>query len=156
MANDVLRGAISVQVCRAGVVQSARSWIGTPYHHQASRRGLGTDCLGLVRGIFRELYDREAEEPPAYSPDWGEAAGRETLIEAAARHLIRRETSTPDPGDIVVFRMRRGAIAKHVGVMTSAASMVHAQQSVGVIEVGFGANWQRRVVGVYCFPGILN
>jgi hypothetical protein len=31
-------------------VEIARGWIGTPYLHQASRRGAGADCLGLVRG----------------------------------------------------------------------------------------------------------
>ena len=30
----------------ARVVAEARSWIGTPYVHQAARKGAGTDCLG--------------------------------------------------------------------------------------------------------------
>ena len=36
---------------RAAVVAHARAWIGTPYHHQASHIGVGTDCLGLIRGV---------------------------------------------------------------------------------------------------------
>ena len=28
-------------------------WIGTPYRHQASLKGVGCDCLGLVRGVWR-------------------------------------------------------------------------------------------------------
>ena len=57
------------------VVRVARGWIGTPYHHQASLRGVGTDCLGLVRGVWRDLYQREAEMPPRYTRDWAEASG---------------------------------------------------------------------------------
>ena len=44
---------------RARIVATARSWLGTPYHHQASLRGVGCDCLGLVRGVWRELYGDE-------------------------------------------------------------------------------------------------
>ena len=33
------------------VIAAARGWIGTPYLHQASLKGVGTDCLGLVRGV---------------------------------------------------------------------------------------------------------
>ncbi len=79
-------------VDRGYIVRLARSWIGTPYHHQASKRGVGTDCIGLVRGIWRALYGAEAETAPAYSRDWAEATGEETLLEAARRHLIEVDT----------------------------------------------------------------
>ena len=36
------------------IVDLARGWIGTPYLHQASCRGIGCDCLGLVRGVWRD------------------------------------------------------------------------------------------------------
>ena len=49
----------------ATVVAHARAWIGTPYEHQASCRGSGTDCLGLLRGLWRELLGAEPETPPA-------------------------------------------------------------------------------------------
>jgi NlpC/P60 family putative phage cell wall peptidase len=71
------------------VVAKAREWIGTPYHHQASVKGAGCDCLGLVRGVYREVTGQEPETPPPYSPDWGDATGEETMIEAAGRHLAR-------------------------------------------------------------------
>ncbi len=74
------------------VVAAARAWIGTPYHHQASVRGVGADCLGLVRGVYREVMGRDPEVAPAYSRDWGETDGLETLLNAAGRHLARRVT----------------------------------------------------------------
>ncbi|MEM9842167.1 MAG: peptidase P60, partial [Pseudomonadota bacterium] len=39
---------------RAEVIEAARAWLGTPYRHQASRRGVGADCLGLIRGVWRD------------------------------------------------------------------------------------------------------
>ena len=40
---------------RDAIVAAARGWIGTPYVHQASVKGLGCDCLGLLRGLWREM-----------------------------------------------------------------------------------------------------
>jgi hypothetical protein len=37
------------------IIAAARSWLGTPYAHQASLKGVGCDCLGLVRGVWREV-----------------------------------------------------------------------------------------------------
>jgi len=56
----------------AEILRAARRWIGTPYRHQASLRGAGCDCLGLVRGVWRDVYGGEPEPVPAYSPDGGE------------------------------------------------------------------------------------
>lgn len=90
------------QPTAAAVVADARAWIGTPYHHQASRRDVGADCLGLVRGVYKDVLGREPEMPPAYSRDWGEANGRETLIEAARRHLIEIPVQDAKAGDVLV------------------------------------------------------
>lgn len=116
--------------------------------------GVGADCLGVVRGVYRSLYGRDAERPPAYTPDWGEAEGKEDLLAAARRTLCERDVMVARPGDVLVFRMCRGALAKHTGILTSALTMVHAVERTGVIEVPFAHWWCRRLVGVFCFPGI--
>jgi NlpC/P60 family putative phage cell wall peptidase len=54
---------------RQTIIAEARAWIGTPYHHQAARKGVGCDCLGLVRGVWRATYGADPEHPPAYSRD---------------------------------------------------------------------------------------
>lgn len=141
-------------VRRDDVVRIAHGWIGTPYHHQASCRGVGADCLGVVRGIYRSLYGSDATAVPAYSADLGEAAGEETLLDAARRNLRERMLSNPQPGDVLVFRMVRGAIAKHTGVLTSPTTLLHGMERVGVVEVRFAGWWRRRLVGVFSFPGI--
>lgn len=139
------------------VVQAARSWIGTPYCHQASRRGAGTDCLGLVRGIWREIIGEEPEAVPVYSMDWSEPQGEERLWIAAGRHLIRCSMvrSELEPGDVVLFRMRSGSVAKHLGVVSEAGTcprFVHAYAGYGVVESPLSAPWKRRIVARFKFP----
>ena len=63
----------------AGVFAAARSWLGTPYHDQASVKGVGCDCAGLARGIWREVVGEEPAALPPYSRDWGEGGARETF-----------------------------------------------------------------------------
>ena len=139
----------------SAVVAAARRWIGTPYVHQASCRGAGCDCLGLLRGIWRELHGREPEAVPAYTADWSEVAGEERLWAAALRHLGPKPLGAAAPGDVILFRMRDGGVAKHLGVQAEtgrAPSFVHAYSGRGVVESALTAPWARRVVARFSFP----
>ena len=53
-----------MSVEREVIVAAARRWIGTPYRHQASLIHVGCDCLGLVRGVWREVIGDEPEAAP--------------------------------------------------------------------------------------------
>ena len=135
------------------VCDLARGWIGTPYVHQASVKGAGTDCLGLVRGIWRELYGTEPEAMPAYTPDWSEPAVAEDLWRAALRHL--RVSERAAPGDVLLFRMREGAVAKHLGIQSRAGDdprFIHAFSGHAVVESALTRPWARRVVARFQFP----
>jgi NlpC/P60 family putative phage cell wall peptidase len=138
---------------RAHIVAIARSWKGTPYHHQQCRKHIGTDCLGLIRGVWRELYRFEPETPPPYSRDWAEASGRETLLEATRRSLIEIDPKTAWDGDIMVFRYRKGCPAKHVGILAESGHMIHAIESIKVSEVSLSPWWTRRRIAAFSFPG---
>lgn len=140
----------------ARAVAEARGWIGTPYRHQASVRGAGADCLGLVRGVWRALYGPEPQDLPAYTPDWGEAAHAEVILDACLRHLARRPVgSAGAPGDLLLFRLREGAIAKHLGIAATGRggpTFIHAMSGHGVIESPLSAPWARRIAARFVFP----
>jgi NlpC/P60 family putative phage cell wall peptidase len=133
------------------VVSIARSWIGTPYIHQASLKGVGCDCLGLLRGVWREFHGREPELPPPYSADWAEASGRETMAEAAARHMQAINVGDFAAGDVILFRWREGLPAKHCAIATSGKTMVHAHDGAAVAEVAVGRWWRRHLVFAFQF-----
>lgn len=137
---------------RARVVAVARNWIGTPYRHQASVRGAGCDCLGLLRGVWREVIGAEPEVLPAYTAGWGETSGDEVLFAAAMRHL-RPSSGTPQPGDVLLFRMRERSIAKHLGIVGDpATAFIHAYSHHGVVESALSEPWRRRLAAVFEFP----
>ena len=134
------------------VIAIARSWLGTPYHDQASLRGVGCDCLGLARGVWREVVGSEPFPIPPYSRDWGETGPREVLAEGARRMMIEVETAAAGPGALVVFRMKPRAIAKHVGILTGPATFLHAYERLGVIEEPLIPYWRRRIAFAFLFP----
>ena len=160
---------------RGDVVAAARLWLGTPYRHQASCRGAGADCLGLIRGVWRDLYGPEPEAAPAYTPDWGETGRHEVLWSAATRHLIPlaanpldasplgsgllatglQEPGLPEPGDVLLFRLRTGGIAKHLGIAAetgAAPTFIHAYSGHAVVESPLSEPWARRIVARFGYP----
>ncbi|MEO1042127.1 MAG: NlpC/P60 family protein [Pseudomonadota bacterium] len=135
---------------RSHIVREALSWLSTPYRHQASAKGQGADCLGLIRGVHQSLYSTVSEVPPPYRPSprqWGEG---EPLLSAAQRHL--QKTDTPRLGDVVLFRLNRHAPISHCGIVLEADQFIHAYHGRGVIITAFSRYWQRRLAAAFSFP----
>lgn len=141
---------------RAEIVAAARRWVGTPYRHQASLAGIGCDCLGLLRGVWREVVGDEPERAPFYDPSWAELGRGDPLIEAARRHLVVRDGAVVEPGMILIFRWRPGLAAKHCGIATAPDRMVHAHDGATVAEVTVVSGWRRRIAGVFDFPFVVD
>ena len=161
-----LRGPAPPRPAQGGgeIVRLARLWIGTPYVHQASVKGAGCDCLGLLRGVWRELHGEEAEDPPAYSPDWAEATGRDTLYRALLRHMTEIEPTALAPGDVALFRMGNIGPAKHCGIVADLVlpaeadaypeqrrllTLIHARQYRRVGEEKFEPFWRARLAHAF-------
>lgn len=134
------------------IVATARSWCGTPYRHQASLKHVGCDCLGLVRGVWRDIYGSEPELPPPYSADWAESNPAESLAEAARRHMQEINVSDFSAGDLLLFRWRNWLPAKHAGIAIDRTRMIHAQDGIRVCEVPLSQWWVQRVAYAFRFP----
>ncbi|MBL8560030.1 MAG: C40 family peptidase [Hyphomonadaceae bacterium] len=137
---------------RTRIVAEARAWIGTPYRHQASTRGAGADCLGLVRGVWRAVIGPEPETAPAYTPDWAERGGFETLRDAAHRHLV--PVVIARPGDVLLFRMHAGAPMKHIAILSAPDHIIHAYWGRAVVESALVPFWRTRLAATFAFPGV--
>ena len=137
---------------RARIIAAARHFVGTPYHHQAALAGAGCDCLGLIRGVWRDLYGAEPARPPPYTPDWGEVGDAEPMLDAARRHLVPLDLAESGPGDVVLFRLRPGCPMKHAAILSEGGRMIHAQSRDRVREVTMGAWWRRHIAAGFGWP----
>jgi NlpC/P60 family putative phage cell wall peptidase len=134
------------------VIEIVRSWIGTPYRHQACLKGSGCDCLGLIRGVYTEAYGYEPEQPPAYTAEWAEETGAETMRDAARRHLLEVSLDEAAPGDVVLFRMKANAPAKHAAILSENGRIIHAYQGHAVAETAIPPGWKKRMAYAFRFP----
>lgn len=138
---------------RAAILAAARSWIGTPYRHQACGRGVGCDCLGLVAGIWGEVYGTVPRYDRCYSADWAESAGKgEPLLAACRARCGAVEVTDMRPGDLLVFRFAPNVAAKHLAILSGGKTMIHARERHAVCETALTAWWRRRIAGVFAFP----
>ena len=138
---------------RDEIVDAARQWLATPYRHQASVKGVGCDCLGLVRGVWRDLVGDEPEAVPPYTPNWAEAGVADPLIDAARRHLVELPVGEAGEGDVLLFRMALGSPAKHCAILTGPDRLIHAYWGKAVCETRLVPWWRRRIAAAFSFPG---
>lgn len=140
---------------RGEILAEARGWLGTPYRHQASVKGAGADCLGLIRGVWRAVYGAGPEALPAYTPDWAERGGAETLRDAALRHLIPVALDAARPGDVLLFRIASGSPAKHCAILSdggcASGQIIHAYWGRAVTETWLTPWWRRRAAFAFSF-----
>lgn len=129
-----------------GVIRSARSCLGTPFHHQGRMKGVGLDCIGLIVVALSEngwdVCDRT---------DYGRRPDGVSLLAALEAHGARRVEAI-EAGDVLVFMYDKQP--QHVALATSADTLIHAFAPVGkVVESGISGYWRRRLWGGYRFWG---
>jgi NlpC/P60 family putative phage cell wall peptidase len=134
------------------VVHLAEQWIGTPYRHQGAVLGVGCDCIGLIRGVWRTLYGAEPEVVPPYAADWAERGGDDRLLAAGLR-LFGSPVSVAEmrPGDVLLFRWRPDCAAKHAGIFCGADRFIHAYEQAAVTRSVLVQSWRRRIAAVHRF-----
>jgi cell wall-associated NlpC family hydrolase len=98
----------------ADVIAEARSWIGTPFHWQASAKRVGCDCKGLVAGVARELGLPEARSLYAGISDYSEKVPVALLKAGLAATL--QQVGEPKPGDVLLMQIARKP--QHLGIYT--------------------------------------
>ena len=130
----------------------AKTWVGTPYRHQGSTKHIGCDCLGLIRGVWRELYGQEPETPPAYSRSWAEISQSEPLLNACEKWFEPVEVdATDEAGMLLIFRWHKGSAAKHLGILSGPDQFIHAYSGQAVVQSNLVPSWRRRIVARFHF-----
>jgi NlpC/P60 family putative phage cell wall peptidase len=143
------------ELSRARLIAVARTWLGTPYQHQASARLCGADCLGLVRGVWRACIGPEPQALTPYTPDWADGAGAEALAHALRQHFTMRAPVQAEPGDVLAFRMAPAGPVKHLAILTEQNTLLHAYWGRAVVESRFAPWWRQRCAAAAAFPGAL-
>lgn len=147
---------------RLSVLTAANKWLQTPYHHRASRRGVGADCLGLICGIISDVYGLPAQALPRYTRDWNEVEGKEQFSEGLAKVFTAVPIEEAIAGDLFLFAMMRRPPAKHIAILECPTSkpgkpwrdgqIIDAREIGGVARRKLDRALKARTAFAYRFP----
>jgi cell wall-associated NlpC family hydrolase len=142
-----------VGITAAEFMLEARTWIGTPWLHQARAKGIGADCGGFVLGALWAI-GYPAEDYVGYN---GQVYDARELRNLCDRTLIR--VNDVRIGDVLLLRLNRDPT--HLGIVGDAGSgpdclsLIHTYPGKGVREVSLDATWRGlRFVQAYRLRGL--
>lgn len=119
----------------------ARSWIGTPWRPGQSKKGVSCDCIGLVLGVVNELRPNK----PISIENYSQVPHGDYLLRELSKYAVKKINGY-DVGDVLVFRINKNIT--HVGFYDEGDTIIHADNTLGVVKVPLGS-WERRVVAAY-------
>jgi cell wall-associated NlpC family hydrolase len=144
------------------VVQQARAWLGTKYHHQGRLKKSancsgGVDCIGLVIGIISELNICDENGCPLSKYDridYSMSPQTSKLTECFSLYLDSVDLAEINPGDILLFKFWQEP--QHVGIIsdypTGGLGLIHCHSnSRCVVEQPLSNTWIRMITHIYRF-----
>lgn len=128
---------------------TAREWIGTPVRWEASLKGVGCDCRGLLAGVARERGWPEGDAFEAGVAGYSRRIDEAALTAGLDRLFDRVEPAAADAGDVLAFRIK-GKV-QHLAIHAGGNRMVHAYMTppAQVVEVQLVDFWMRRLAGAW-------
>lgn len=128
------------------IIDTARQYLGTPFHHQARVKGVGIDCAGLLICVARDLglphYDVQGYSRVPSGADF------EKHLDANLDPI-----SAIEPGCVLL--MTFDVDPQHVAIATSENSIIHAYASARkCVEHDLDAKWRSGIHRIYRFRGI--
>jgi NlpC/P60 family putative phage cell wall peptidase len=131
------------------VVRVARTWLGTPYHHQGRVKGAGVDCAGLLVGVAKELGLSDFDVT-GYS---GRPNG-DSLTRVCQEQMTPITLEKLSAGDVLLFKFE--AHAGHLGIFIGDNTLIHSYMPRRqVVEHSLDARWWSLVAGQYRLPGVI-
>lgn len=139
------------------VVEEARTWLGTPFVHQAARKVVGCDCIGLVRGIGRdlEIMDFDENDPEHQSILTYPMTPEPRRLIGALNYFFIRVRDNFREGDVILFAIE--GVPTHVAIVSSVAkgTVIHTwRQRDKVVEMSYGP--ALKPTGIWRYPGVAN
>jgi cell wall-associated NlpC family hydrolase len=127
------------------IIEIARTWLGTKFHHQGRKKGAGVDCIGLVVGVAQELGLQVEDKT-----DYGREPNNFELQNGLKAQLKKCELQI---GAVALFKMDKEP--QHVGIISDYGDgfgLIHAYaQSRKVVEHNLDELWLGRLVSCYFF-----
>jgi len=130
-------------VTREEIVTEAREWLGTPWRHQGQKKGMWTDCAGLIIGVGKNCGGFKIVDPTVRTDDpflkqfigYGRAPIPKMMLKALNFLLVR--VDEPKLGNVCLF-YSEGA-PQHLGIISQRPGdhlyVIHGYNKPNIMEV---------------------
>ncbi len=111
---------------RADVIAEARTWLGTPWQHQAAIKGDAVDCAMFLISVFQRAGVIGAFDPRPYPRSWFVHQGEERFLNSMVSHFGCIEVPPDEavPGDIVMYKI--GRCYAHGSILVEPQLVIHS------------------------------
>jgi len=131
------------------LAETAKSYVGTPFHAQGRAPGVGLDCIGVIACVAR-VHNISHDDKSAYSMSpTGE------LQPELERQMIRVSLNDLREGDVLLMRWNSNMEPHHVAMVVGPNLIVHAYAQARKVSMQvYTQYWRDKVVAAYRFPGV--
>jgi cell wall-associated NlpC family hydrolase len=143
-----MKTATEQERLRAAIIEEAKTWLGTPWHHEARVKGAGVDCGMFILGVCENLGLTPHVVPPHYGPDFMLHRSDEWYVEIILKFADEIFSEPYLPADAVVFK--HGRIYSHGGIIVNWPLIIHASAPERCVLYGDASQspistWPRRI-----------
>lgn len=139
------------------IIAEARTWLKTPFRHQASLKGVGCDCVGLIKGVGQATGAIVNVDPRWETYRHYRRTPNPRLMRQGMEDFlmpISREEALP--GDVIWMQWREN-LPMHLGILgvlgDGRVTLIHAYAHVRMVtEHGFTDEWQARANSYWRYP----
>ncbi|AOZ05969.1 NlpC/P60 family protein [Cupriavidus malaysiensis] len=114
---------------RQAIATEARTWLGTPYHHQGAVKGAGADCAMLLVEVYHACGLIPRIDPRPYPADWHLHRDAERFLGWVEQYATPVEV--PQRGDVALYRF--GRCASHGAIVLDWPEVIHASLRDGEV-----------------------
>ena len=148
---------IPMRIKKSDFARELTSWLGTPYHAQSKKKGIGADCAGLLVGVANNLNIIPEIELKRFPCFWHHFPNPEYYLEKIEEFTnelkIEEKKEKIQTGDIVTFKI--GKVVAHAGIILEMPIFIHAIENTGVTKGSLlESYWKKRIHKFYRFKGL--
>lgn len=114
------------------IIEEAKTWLKTPYHHEGNIKGVGVDCAMILVEVYSAVGATAWFDPRPYPRQWMLHRSEERYLEWMLKYAD--EVHDPRPGDMVLVRI--GRTLSHSGIVIDGAKVIHACANEGLVTWG--------------------
>lgn len=129
---------------RHKIAKEAREWVGTPYKHYASIKGVGADCALFIMKVYENVGLIKFVQPPYYPKDWAfHNPTGEIFDKAVASYCVEITKEEVKLGDIILYKF--GKVLSHGSIVVEDNMIVHSEINIGVkLSNRWTCDWKDR------------